>query len=53
MVSKPGITPVMACGMGQSMFWNPFGPKGIFIGIAGFAAGVTLALIFGFSKGSP
>src|SRR3990170_5652738 len=49
---KPGID-IMKTGMGQTMFWNHFGPKGIFMGMAGLPSGVTLALIFGLSSDNP
>ena len=52
-VSKPGTFPLTMLGIGQLRFWNPSGPKGIFIGIAGLPAGETLALIFFFSNVSP
>jgi hypothetical protein len=39
--------------MGQSTFWNPCPPKGIFIGMAGLVWGDTLAVIFFFSSVSP
>ena len=40
--SNPGTLPISRLGMGQLMFWNHLGPKGIFIGIEGLVWGAIL-----------
>jgi len=40
-------------GIFQSIHWNHFGPKGIFMGMAGLPSGLMLGFGYFFSSASP